>query len=113
MLTLIDRLARNWLDRREQPRERIIFPRKFRYYLWIRDNGRCQYCGKPVEPNKGWHIEHILPWSFGGPDTEDNLVVACIPCNMAKGTKIIFPIGFYELPPKWWRTIAKMIVWRI
>ncbi len=106
---IIDRFARYWLDIRTQPRERKIFPRRFRYYLWCRDNGRCQYCGKAVNPQYGWHIEHILPFSFGGPDSEDNLVVACIRCNLKKGTKIILPIGYYQRPRGFWAWFLRLI----
>ncbi|MCP3910186.1 MAG: HNH endonuclease [Actinomycetia bacterium] len=31
--------------------------------------------------------EHIIPRSAGGPDTIDNLVLACPECNLSKGTR--------------------------
>lgn len=109
MLSILDRLARWWLDVRQQPRERKIFPRRFRWYLWCRDYGRCQYCNRAVDPKYGWHIEHILPFSFGGPDTEDNLVVACIRCNLKKGTKIVLPQGYYQKRPLFWRLFLRLV----
>lgn len=43
----------------------------------------CAYCG--ASGNLQW--EHIIPLSRGGPDTFDNLVRACAPCNQAKGVR--------------------------
>lgn len=101
--------CRWYLDTKQQPRRRERFSRRFRYYLYCRDFGRCQYCGREVEPEHGWHIEHILPHSFGGPDSEDNLVVACIPCNMRKGTEIILPRGFYQRPRGFGIQVLKLV----
>lgn len=109
IVSILDRAAHYWLNIRSKPRQRKVFPRRFRWYLWCRDSGQCQYCGKAVDPRQGWHIEHVLPFSLGGPDTEDNLVVACIPCNLKKGTKIVFPEGFYKLPPRYWRNVWRLI----
>jgi hypothetical protein len=43
----------------------------------------CAYCGSsgPLQ----W--EHVVPRSRGGPDTIDNMVRACAPCNLAKGAR--------------------------
>lgn len=110
---MITKFCRWYLDTTSQPAERKIFSHRFRYYLWSRDAGRCQYCGKAVEPNGAWHIEHILPYSAAKNwyyiNHESNLVVACIPCNMAKGTKLILPRGYYQLPPQFRRNVLKMM----
>lgn len=43
----------------------------------------CAYCGA-----KGpLHWEHIIPVSLGGPDSIDNMVRACAPCNLGKGAR--------------------------
>ncbi len=43
----------------------------------------CAYCG-----SKGpLHWEHIIPVSRGGPDSIDNMVRACAPCNLTKGAR--------------------------
>ena len=34
------------------------------------------------------HIEHILPTIHGGTDELDNLALACIDCNLHKGTNL-------------------------
>lgn len=110
---MIGKLCRWYLDVTNSPVERQIFSKRFRYYLWCRDAGRCQYCGIPVKPNGAWHIEHIIPFSAAKDwpyiNDEQNLVVACIPCNLAKGTKLILPRGYYKLPKGYKRTLLKLI----
>lgn len=43
----------------------------------------CAYCGAtgPLQ----W--EHIIPLALGGPDSIDNMVRACAPCNQTKGAR--------------------------
>jgi 5-methylcytosine-specific restriction endonuclease McrA len=48
-----------------------------------RDNYTCQYCGKKSDLT----IDHIIPRSRGGKDTWDNVVVACLRCNVVKGSR--------------------------
>ena len=40
--------------------------------VFLRDGGRCQYCGKKAES-----IDHVVPRSRGGPHTWENVVAAC------------------------------------
>ena|SRR5690625_5293024 len=54
-------------------------------------NGRCYYCGT-ILPER-WHVDHIKPLVrvLGEPqyperDNFDNLVPACPPCNLYKGS---------------------------
>ena len=49
-----------------------------------RDNHQCQYCGK-----KGGMMttDHIIPKSYGGTDSWENLVCACLECNNRKGNR--------------------------
>jgi 5-methylcytosine-specific restriction endonuclease McrA len=66
-----------------------------------RDGLLCCYCLHPVIPERftpegpdgykrlpagrRWaHLDHVIPWSKGGSDSPDNLVIACAPCNMRK-----------------------------
>ncbi|MDE2097685.1 MAG: HNH endonuclease [Patescibacteria group bacterium] len=46
--------------------------------------GDCHYCGRPLEP-KGFELDHARPVSRGGAWELSNLVLACPPCNQAKG----------------------------
>jgi len=46
---------------------------------------RCEYCLAPEEfSGKEFQVEHIIPRARGGPDTLDNLALACIRCNLSK-----------------------------
>jgi 5-methylcytosine-specific restriction endonuclease McrA len=47
--------------------------------VFLRDGGRCQYCGKRAES-----IDHVVPRSRGGTHTWENVVAACGRCNSAK-----------------------------
>jgi 5-methylcytosine-specific restriction endonuclease McrA len=49
-----------------------------------RDGHRCQYCGSRDRLT----LDHVLPKSRGGPDSWDNLVAACVPCNNKKGNHL-------------------------
>lgn len=48
-----------------------------------RDGYLCQYCGKKGELS----IDHIVPRSKGGKDTWENVITACVRCNLYKGNK--------------------------
>jgi 5-methylcytosine-specific restriction endonuclease McrA len=49
-----------------------------------RDHHTCQYCSY-----KGEHLtlDHMIPRSRGGGDTWENLVSACVRCNVKKGSR--------------------------
>ncbi|HVY94250.1 MAG TPA: HNH endonuclease [Bryobacteraceae bacterium] len=50
----------------------------------------CEYCHlhQDDSPLAALHIEHIVPKIHGGTDSPDNLALACIDCNLHKGTKL-------------------------
>lgn len=52
--------------------------------IYARDNNRCQYCGKKYPPNE-LSLDHVIPKSKGGGATWENLVCACVKCNVKKG----------------------------
>ncbi|MFI1409745.1 RNA-guided endonuclease IscB [Streptomyces sp. NPDC020707] len=54
-----------------------------RAYLHTRWNRACAYCDASGVP---LNIEHLRPRSRGGSDRVSNLVLACVPCNRAKGS---------------------------
>ncbi|MFG2337495.1 RNA-guided endonuclease IscB [Streptomyces yangpuensis] len=57
--------------------------REFLLAAWKRS---CAYCGATgVRLN----VEHVIPRSRGGSDRVTNLVLACVPCNQAKGATCI------------------------
>jgi 5-methylcytosine-specific restriction endonuclease McrA len=63
------------------PRHRVKFNRR---NLFARDGNRCQYCGKKFS-TAGLSLDHVLPRSRGGRATWDNIVCACLRCNVKKG----------------------------
>ena len=63
-------------------RRRVI---KFsRENVFLRDDGRCQYCGRRI-PRETATYDHVVPRKLGGPTTWDNIVCACVDCNVRKG----------------------------
>ncbi len=50
----------------------------------LRDRFRCGYCGNGFRL-KDLTFDHVIPRSKGGKSTWDNLLMACGPCNRAKG----------------------------
>ena len=63
------------------PHKRIILTRK---NIIKRDGHRCLYCGEDYGPMT---VDHIIPKMYGGKDTWENLVCACITCNNLKGDR--------------------------
>ncbi len=63
------------------PRHTVKFNRR---NIFARDNNQCQYCGKKY-PTSELSLDHILPRSQGGGSSWENLVCACIDCNVRKG----------------------------
>jgi hypothetical protein len=54
--------------------------------------GRCEYCRMHQALQGGtFHIEHTDPSVAGGPDTADNLAIACPTCNLRKGPRTSAP----------------------
>ncbi len=51
---------------------------------------RCEYCHlhQDDSPLAALHIEHIRPRKHGGSDDESNLCLACIDCNLHKGSNL-------------------------
>jgi len=51
-----------------------------------RDDFVCTYCG---DINGPWCVDHVVPLSRGGTNTDYNLVACCIPCNSSKGNLLL------------------------
>ncbi|AFY62258.1 MULTISPECIES: HNH endonuclease [Cyanophyceae] len=49
-----------------------------------RDGHACQYCGYSGDELT---LDHIIPRSRGGGDTWENIVTACVRCNVRKGSR--------------------------
>lgn len=63
------------------PRQKVKFNRR---NLFARDGNRCQYCGKNFAHSE-LSLDHVVPRSRGGPATWENIVSACLKCNVRKG----------------------------
>ncbi len=55
--------------------------------VYEKTNGHCGYCGKELEQNSMWHIEHMQPKSKRGSSNLDNLIPSCTTCNINKSNK--------------------------
>lgn len=56
----------------------------------LRAANRCEYCQLPEEhsPVARLQLEHIRPRKHGGSDDDGNLALACIDCNLRKGSNL-------------------------
>lgn len=52
--------------------------------IYARDGSHCQYCGKRYSTSE-LSLDHVIPRSQGGRATWENLVCACLQCNIRKG----------------------------
>lgn len=66
------------------PSQRTGTAREVRQLVWQRDQGRCVYCGATSE----LQLDHQIPVSMGGSNTEANLQLLCGPCNRRKGAAV-------------------------
>ncbi len=55
-----------------------------RQNLYMRDRGKCQYCGEPFDPAELTY-DHVIPRSKGGQTEWTNVVTCCTACNLKKG----------------------------
>ena len=69
----------NGIHRRE-----IRFSRR---NIFERDKSTCQYCARQFKKME-LTLDHVVPRSSGGRSTWENLVLACVPCNVRKGSRL-------------------------
>lgn len=63
------------------PKQDVKFNRR---NIYARDSNRCQYCGKRFSTTE-LSLDHVVPRSQGGQSTWENIVCACLQCNIKKG----------------------------
>ena len=63
------------------PKQTVKFNRR---NIFARDNNQCQFCGKKF-PTSELSLDHVVPRSQGGESTWENIVCACVNCNVRKG----------------------------
>jgi len=62
--------------------------KKVRFEIFKRDGFSCRYCNaKP--PNTTLEIDHIVPVSKGGDNSDDNLITSCFNCNRGKSANTL------------------------
>jgi len=98
-----------WATKRKLNAEAIQPSGLIRENKMLVDSERtCAYCGS--DQKLQW--EHVIPLSRGGPDSIDNLVLACQPCNLKKGKKDIYLMyrgHTHEIPRVVWGKYLKLI----
>ncbi len=65
-----------------KPQKRVAFTR---FNLFLRDEFCCQYCGAKGDLT----FDHVVPRASGGVTSWQNVVAACSPCNLRKGSKAL------------------------
>jgi hypothetical protein len=68
--------------------QRKAISKKLRFNIFKRDEFTCQYCGE-TPPKTVLEIDHIMPVSKGGDNSEENLITSCYSCNRGKGAETI------------------------
>ena len=63
------------------PKQTVKFNRR---NIFARDGNQCQFCGKKF-PTSELSLDHVTPRSQGGHTTWENIVCACVDCNVRKG----------------------------
>ena len=59
----------------------------------IRDAFICQYCGKEIQDESDYEMDHIVPIICGGKDNYSNLAASCRDCNQKKFDKTPIEAG--------------------
>ena len=70
-----------------KPQKQVAFTR---FNLFLRDSFCCQYCGTKGDLT----FDHVVPRAAGGVTSWENVVAACSPCNLRKGSRSLRHSGF-------------------
>ena len=65
-----------------------------RFNVFLRDCFSCQYCGDG-HPVSDLTFDHMVPRSRGGRTTWENVVTACMVCNLGKGDRLMAECGMH------------------
>lgn len=66
--------------------------------IFLRDENRCQYCGRRYGSQR-LSLDHVLPKSRGGPTNWENIVCCCLDCNVKKGGRTPHEAGMALMRP--------------
>ena len=59
--------------------ERTVFTKEQRDEYLIKSDNKCNICKSDIK--KKFEIDHIIPFTCGGSNDDDNLQVLCKPCH--------------------------------
>lgn len=65
---------------------RTKIPSKLKVAILDRDEKKCLWCGRSSVDGIELHIDHVLPETFKGKTTYENLGTLCNECNLGKGS---------------------------
>jgi len=74
-----------------KPQEKVAFTR---FNLFLRDEFTCQYCNR-IFVGSELTFDHVTPRCRGGGTHWENIVAACLPCNLKKGNKTLEKSGMH------------------
>ena len=74
------------------PQKSVSFTR---FNLFLRDGFQCQYCGSKNDLT----FDHVVPRAAGGITSWGNVVAACSPCNLRKGSQSLRQSGMQLIRP--------------
>lgn len=80
-------LERGVRDGEKKTRRKVS--KGLRFDVMNRDGFRCRYCGAAQADGAVLHVDHFVAVSNGGSNDIDNLVTACLDCNLGKSAKAI------------------------
>ena len=82
-------------------RQEVRFSRR---NIFERDKNTCQYCGRRFA-KADLTLDHVVPRSKGGRDSWENLVLACVRCNVRKANRTPdeahMPLKRRPIKPAW------------
>ena len=109
------------------PRREVKFSR---HNIYLRDGNRCQYCGHKFA-SSDLSLDHVIPLSRGGTSAWENVVCACLKCNVRKGNRTPAEAGLRLIThperPRWspvgqfsksgfhpsWRNFLDVAYWNV
>ena len=81
-----------------------LYPAFTRFNVFLRDRFCCQYCGAKEELT----FDHLVPRARGGETRWDNVVAACAPCNLRKGSHLPNAVGMWPLQMPYRPTVYEL-----
>lgn len=76
------------------------YPAFTRFNVFLRDSFSCQYCDHR-QPTPELTFDHVIPRSKGGRTVWENVVTACMACNLRKGSRLPDQCGMHPRQKPW------------